>query len=121
MWNLPVGSPFMQRKRDLGGEMSKLGEQILLNDAKVREAERRLGLQHTLQGYNVRSGIIGGHKTFYAGSITSVRSCDEKLREAIAVARSGRALAEPESRARLGAAALPPTVRANVSEKYANS
>jgi hypothetical protein len=30
-----------------GGEMSKLGEQLRLNDAQVREAERRLGLQHT--------------------------------------------------------------------------
>jgi hypothetical protein len=30
-----------------GGEMSKLGELLHLNDTQVREAERRLGLQHT--------------------------------------------------------------------------
>ena len=37
----------MLRQRDLGGERSKLGEQLHLNDTQVREAERRLGLQHT--------------------------------------------------------------------------
>jgi hypothetical protein len=37
----------MLRQWGLGGETLKLGEQLHLNDTQVREAERRLGLQHT--------------------------------------------------------------------------
>lgn len=35
------------RAEGLGGKMSKLDEQIHLNDTQVRDAERRLSLQHT--------------------------------------------------------------------------
>jgi hypothetical protein len=42
-----MSSPLMLRKRDLGGKMSKLGEQFYVNDTQVREAEKRLSLQHT--------------------------------------------------------------------------
>jgi len=37
----------MLRSGGHGGDMSKLGEQLHLNDTQVREAERRLELQHT--------------------------------------------------------------------------
>ena len=42
-----MSSPLTLRVRELGGKMSKLGEQIHLNDTQVRDAERRLSLQHT--------------------------------------------------------------------------
>ena len=42
-----MSSPLMLRGRELGGKMSKLGDQIHLNDTQVRDAERRLSRQHT--------------------------------------------------------------------------
>jgi hypothetical protein len=43
----PAGWFAVDAAAALGGEMSKLGEQLHLNDTQVREAERRLGHQHT--------------------------------------------------------------------------
>jgi hypothetical protein len=79
-WNLPVGSPLMLRQR-LGGEISKLGEQLHLNDTQVREAEGRLGRQHTVIARLHASSrdTTSAQESLEVISIRSLLSCDEEI------------------------------------------
>lgn len=97
----PAGWFAVDAAAALGGEMLKLGEQLHLNDTQVREAERRLGHQHTFIARLHASSrdTTSAQESLeviraYGVSIRSVLSCDENCKRQGAFAAAIRARAQ---------------------------